>query len=85
MINSRKLTLSKISKNQTNFSQNTSNAFVPEGVSLDNLLNVSFVKNVLQLLVSNKEKKRQVSSMIHSTRSTVSPVENIVFALFCFA
>ena len=28
---------------------------------------------------------RQVSSMIHSARPTVSPVANIVFALFCFA
>ena len=28
---------------------------------------------------------RQVSSMIHSARPTVSPVGNIVFALFCFA
>ena len=28
---------------------------------------------------------RQVSSLIHSARPTVSPVENIVFALFCFA
>ena len=27
----------------------------------------------------------QVSSMIHSVRPTVSPVANIVFALFCFA
>ena len=28
---------------------------------------------------------RQVSSMIHSARSIVSPVANIVFSLFCFA
>ena len=33
----------------------------------------------------NHTRKRQVSSMIHSARPTVSPVANIVFALFCFA
>ena len=43
---------------------------------------LNFIRNQIVTKVSPI---RQVSSMIHSAKSTVSPVANIVFALFCFA
>ena len=41
-------------------------------------------KTLYLVLMQNKLKTRQVSSMIHSAGHTVSPVANIVLALFCF-
>ena len=50
----------------------------------DELLRPKITKNEVRE-IGHKDTTRQVSSMIHSAKPTVSPVVNIVFSLFCFA